>query len=196
MRWAHATPIPEINERPFPHYILDNQPVPNPDVQVTDEWITSSTDIHLGGGLEFRRGEGKIVGVFGAEAGFLYRRTAIDYDYGNPISQVNPQPSATFWSFNNNRYERQIEVRRDRQFGAGLNGFIGVEYFFAPKISLGAEFLLGVSYMQSYRDETTYEYWDTVTGSVQTRSAISEGGNFFQLETGNYGGSINLMFYF
>ncbi|MEX0719356.1 MAG: hypothetical protein WD059_01730 [Balneolaceae bacterium] len=176
--------------------ILDNQPIPDPSVEVTDEWITSPTDIRIGGGLEFRKGSEKIVGVFGGEASFIYSQQVISYEYGNPITEQNQSPTSTFSQINAGRFERLTEQRQNKQLGAGFNAFIGVEYFFAPKISLGAEFTLGVDFMKAYRSQNTYEFWDAASSSIQNRTTISEGGNSLAVDTGNYGGSINLMFYF
>ncbi|MEX0681041.1 MAG: hypothetical protein WD097_06630 [Balneolales bacterium] len=176
--------------------MLDNQQIPDPDVEVTDEWVNSFSNVQVGSGLEFRRGEGKVVGVFGGEASFMYQNSTTEYDYGNPITESNQSPSSTFGMVNNGRFERIVERKTNKQLGAGLDGFIGVEYFFAPKISIGAEFMLGFSFNKVYRQQSTFEYWDTVSGTVQTRKSISEGGNSMTLSTGNYGGSINLMFHF
>ncbi|GHU94768.1 hypothetical protein FACS1894156_3400 [Bacteroidia bacterium] len=39
----------------------------------------------------------------------------------------------------------------------GLGAFVGVEYFFAPQISIGGEFGLGVAYHIRGQDEITSE---------------------------------------
>lgn len=176
--------------------MLDNQDTPDPNVEVTDEWQSYSTFVNVGGGIEFRKGDGRVVGVFGGEASFLYGTESVNYDYGNPITEGNQSPTSTFGGVNNGQFERIVEEKNDRQLGVGLSGFAGVEYFIAPKLSLGAEFILGLSFIKDYREEETYEYWDTITGSTDTRRSISEGGHDLLLRTTNSGGSINLMFYF
>lgn len=176
--------------------ILDNQPIPDTDVQVTDEWVNTSSFVRAGAGMEFRRGSGRVVGVYGMEASFLYGQSTVSYEYGNPITEGNTVPSSTFGMINGGRFERITDQKSNRELGAGLNGFAGVEYYLGSKISLGAEFTLGVDFMRAFREEDTFEFWDNVSESVQTRSTVFEGGNQFLLQTGNYGGSINLMFYF
>lgn len=176
--------------------ILDNQPIPDPDVEVTDEWIENTTDVTLGGGVEFRKGLGRVVGVFGGEVSVMYSRTKISYDYGNPITESNQAPTSTFGAVVNGRFERIKEQVFNRALGAGITGFAGVEYFIAPKMSVGAEFTLGFEFMKMYRGQNTIEFWDPVSSSVQTRKSVAAGGNSMTLETGNAGGSINLMFYF
>lgn len=174
----------------------DNQEIPDPNVEVTDEWTDNSTFVRLGGGVEFRRGEGRLIGVYGGEVSFLYGTASTDYEYGNPITAGNPSPTSTYGQVNGGRFERPVEQNNNRQIGAGLNGFVGIEYFIARKISVGAEFTLGVDFIKDYREEDIYEYWDSRTNSVETRRSVYEGGNSLTVSTGNYSGSINLMFYF
>lgn len=176
----------------------DNQQVPDPNVEVTDEWTDNSTFVRLGGGVEFRKGEGRVIGVFGGEASFIYGRASTKYEYGNPITEGNQSPTTTpgFSQVNGGRFERLAEENNDKQLGIGLNGFAGIEYFIARKISVGAEFTLGVDFIKDYREQDVYEYWDSSSNSVETRRSVFEGGNSLSVFTGNYGGSINLMFYF
>lgn len=176
--------------------ILDNQPIPDPDVEVTDEWIENSTDVSIGGGVEYRKGLGRVVGVFGGEVSLMYRRTKIKYDYGNPITEGNQAPTSTFGAVVGGRFERIVEETFNRELGAGITGFAGVEYFVAPKMSIGAEFTLGLEFMKMYRGEDKFEFWNAATSSVETRSSVAAGGSELTVETGNAGGSINLMFYF
>jgi hypothetical protein len=176
--------------------ILDNQVFPDPNIEVTDKWTTYSTFVRLGGGIEFRKGEGRLIGVFGGEVSLLYGSNSVEYNYGNPITAVNASPSSTFGSFVGGRFQRIVDQQNSRQIGAGLNGFAGIEYFIASNISIGAEFTLGVDFIKNYRQQSTFQFWNTSTESVETTKSVSEGGNSLLLSTGNYGGSINIMFYF
>lgn len=176
--------------------ILDNQPIPDADVEVTDEWIIKSTFVRVGGGMEFRKGIGRVVGVFGGEVSALYGSGSTEYDYGNPITEENQAPSSTFGFVNGSRFERIVEEKESKQLGLGVNGFVGVEYFVAPKIAVGAEFTLGFDFVKDFREQDRFEFWDVTSGSIKTRSSVSEGGNSLSIATGNSGGSINLMFYF
>lgn len=177
--------------------ILDNQSIPDDDIQVTDEQTQSVTDISIGGGLEFRRGTGRVVGVYGGEAALLIGRNSVSYEYGNPMTEVNQTPTSTFDRVRNGRYERPVEENNGKQIGFGVNGFAGVEYFVAPKLSLGAEFSWGINLIKNYSSQETYEFWNSSSGSRDTRTRTTgAGGNSVLFDTGNYGGSINLMFYF
>lgn len=178
--------------------ILDNQPIPDPDVEVTDEWTNRDTYLNIGAGVEFRKGKGRVVGIFGGEASFLYGQNLTEYDYGNPITEGNQSPTTSpgFGGVNGSRFQRIVESQSNKQMGIGVNGLAGVEYFLAPQISLGAEFTLGFSFMKDFREEETYEFWDISSGSKQTRSSVSEGSDELSINTGNYNGTINLTFYF
>ncbi len=176
----------------------DNQEVPDPNVEVTDEWTNNSTFVRLGGGVEFRKGEGRLIGVYGGEASFIFGRASTEYKYGNAITEGNQSPTTTpgLSQVNGGRFERLAEEANNKQLGVGLNGFAGIEYFVASKISVGAEFTLGVDFIKDYREQDVYEYWDSSSNSVENRQSVFEGGNSLTVFTGNYGGSINLMFYF
>lgn len=184
----------------------DILPTPNPDAEVTDQQTTSMTDVRLGAGMEFRRGKGRVVGVYGAEASVLFGNTTNKYSYGNPLNQSNPNPTTTA-AFGANtrtsaegRFERLENEKSSRYLGFGANAFAGVEYFIAPKLAVGAEFTLGLDLVKNYSSKQTYEYWDTIKEDTQTRTYVAEdgnaGGSSIDLSTGNYQGSINLMFYF
>lgn len=80
----------------------------------------SSTEIDLQAGLgkEWRRGKTRLQGFYGADA------------------LVNIGLS--------NQNENGVETKTPINFGVGLNGFIGAEYFIFPKMSIGAQYNYGV----------------------------------------------------
>ena len=179
--------------------ILDNQSIPDPNIQVVDERMGNANFVQLGVGLEKRRGSGRLYGIYGGEVSFFSSKTKNTYEYGNPFSLGNQTPTfTTGGNFNTttNGSERITESLSERTIGAGLNGFVGVEYFFAPKMGISAEFTYGLTYGKNLRGQNTYEFWDTNTGNARQREEVTEGGNEFTLDTGNYGGAINLFFYF
>ncbi len=85
-------------------------------------------------------------------------------------------------------------------FGIGVRGFVGVEYFFAPKISIGGEFGWGINFLSTAKGSSETEVWDG-TG-VKTTETESAGDSQFHVDTDNLAGvdnldgSINLLFYF
>lgn len=114
--------------------------------------LERTTDITIGGGYEKRVGPGRLQGFYGGEAGFLYERYM--------------------------RTNQDDDVTQD-QVGLGffLRGFIGAEYFIAPKLALGGQFNWGASSLSTVNNQTNR------VNSVTT------------LDLDNLGGAILLTFY-
>lgn len=83
-------------------------------------------NIALTTGTEHRRGNTRLQGYYGSEAGLLLSGGKKSYSYGYPLSEtyLNSRP---------------IEDKYGLTFGFGLRGFFGAEYFVFPKISIGGE---------------------------------------------------------
>ncbi|TRX53075.1 hypothetical protein FNH22_21440 [Fulvivirga sp. M361] len=179
--------------------ILDNQAAPDPNVQVVDERKFNTNFIQIGAGLEKRRGQGRLYGIYGGEVSFFSEKDKTTYDYGNPMSLNNQTPTTTTNFGNGNSgavTNREVEELSGRTLSFGLNGFAGVEYFFAPKMGISAEFTYGFELSRTLRGRVTEEFWDVNTESVREDESVTEGGSNFTLDTGNFGGAINLFFYF
>jgi hypothetical protein len=74
-----------------------------------------------------------------------------------------------------------------------------VEYFFAPKISIGGEFGYMVAWRSQLRRLIVRETFDPATNSprqVNEDSFIGDGTTSIGLGLDNLSGSINLLFYF
>ena len=89
-------------------------------------------NVVIGAGKEFRKGHNRLQGFYGAEGYIMlgngdegFTNTNIDYEF-------NTQDFGSGAYLN---YEKN-----DVSFALGLRGFVGIEYFPAPKISIGAEF--------------------------------------------------------
>lgn len=121
----------------------------------TDKYVDNSvkngtTGFGLSVGYELRRGYGRLQGFYGAGVGLAYASQTISYDYGNALSSNNT----------NGGTPRDKENSFGGQFGFELGGFAGVEYFVAPKISIGAEVQLGLRVSNTPKGERTAERWD------------------------------------
>ena len=178
----------------------DGQTIPQTNIEVEDERITNSFGIELGGGLEFRRNKGRLVGVYGGEALIGLSTSNQQFTYGNEINSANQTPTSTtdFNSGASASLDSRIITRTNpNSFSIGAIGFVGVEYFFAPQISIGAEFNLGIRYTGTNRSEIISQEWDANSNSVIETSNVG-GGRLtnFGIATGVWGGSINLMFHF
>ena len=180
--------------------ILDGQSVPQSNIEVEDEFINSSFNVQLGGGMEWRRGKGRLMGVYGAEVLVGLSTSSESYTYGNAITAGNQAPTTTtnFATGNSAPISSRIISRTNpNSFNLTALGFAGVEYFFAPQISIGAEFTLGLRYTGTNRSELVREEWEANSGTVINVSDVnSDILTNFGIATGVWGGSINLMFHF
>lgn len=168
---------------------------------VEDKWTQKSTNIILAAGLEKRRGYGRLQGFYGVEAMIsLLGGTTHSYEYGNEISSTYLTPTRT--NFNGNVIGGGVyttEKSVGTIFGIGASAFIGAEYFFAPKMSIGGEFGWGIGINQGSgvtgNGQTTYEYWDS--GSVKSKT-VDTGGKVtnFSIDTKTTSGQIFVIFHY
>lgn len=167
---------------------------------VTDSYSTSTTGILLGFGLEKRRGAGRLQGVYGAEAMVGFSSLKDKYSYGNAISQDFQIPAATDFGNNIVGNGRKTEEKFGNSVIFGVRGFIGVEYFFAPKMSIGGEFGYSFGIRTAGKGSVTTENFDGTSNTVRTITSQAYDTNFNTTFTGigldNLNGAINLLFYF
>jgi hypothetical protein len=166
---------------------------------VVDVMKESVTALGLDFGYEFRLGEGRVQGFFGFEAGVGYSGSKVKYEYANKMTSDNPSPST--WDFYNNqeynRSNRPVESKMGNAIIVNAGGFVGIEYFFAPKISIGGELLLRFNYSTSKPDSYTLESYNG--SEVETTTTD---GQFSQNPAGRIGvqtvstGALFLMFHF
>ncbi|MDX9750633.1 MAG: hypothetical protein RBT71_06095, partial [Flavobacteriales bacterium] len=145
------------------HTDLVNQvPAPSgdndPPAQVDDVTKDSFMAVNLGVGLEKRVGSTRVVGVYGAEFNVGFGNSKTVNEYGNALSADNPGGPRT------------TEVKHGSVFGLGLNGFVGVEWFAAPKISLSGEYTWGLAMRSRGHNETTTENWNAADERVDSRT--------------------------
>lgn len=169
-----------------------NNPL-NIEASVMDYKDSKTNDLGISVGYEFRRGYGRLQAFYGAEVGFAMKSGNISYQYGNEMTALNQSPT----SFGTAKNSREITVKDGLGLGAGLGGFLGVEYFFAPKISIGAEFGLNAYYFSQGLGEISYETFNTASGTVQEISTRKDlrGINSIGVKT-NATGGIFLSFHF
>ena len=136
--------------------------VTDPGETVEDKEKVSALNITIGGGYEMRRGAGRLQGVYGPIAMISFG-SGVDttFEYGNDISDMTAGASRT------------TEANNGGTFSLALGGFAGVEYFFAPKFSLGAEIMWTIRLNSQGDGERTVESWD---GSETTETTTETGG--------------------
>jgi hypothetical protein len=175
----------------------------SPDSMVTDQVSIVNQQYILGGGYEMRRGRGRLRGIFGGEAFIgVGNNNQRKYSYGNNFGILNPAPTATTWNNGGGIAtsgpiaDREISRTGATSFTFGIRPFVGVEYFFAPCISLGAEFGWSLSFTNVGDATSTFEYYEASTGNTVNRQAHVAGNNTFNIDTDNFNGALFLMFYF
>ena len=167
---------------------------------VTDSRTQTSTDFSLSAGLEYSRGKGRLQGYYGFEAiiGFSSQNTT--YEYGNAYSTDFPHPlHTTQWEpyiITGTSSERILSKKSGISILMGAQAFVGVEYFFAKKMSLGGEFGWGPAFLLRGDQSTEMESYDTSSNSLDTHTIEKKQGNEFSMDTRNANGKISLMFYF
>lgn len=135
--------------------------------EVSDVMKSSSADWFVGAGVEFRRGHNRLQGYYGGELMLLFGNNKTNNTYGYEYSQLLED------NFVIAAGDSRTIDSKSGYFGLGLRGFAGVEYFFAPKISVGAEFGWGLGMASSGRGETTTQSWD-LAPSATANSVITE----------------------
>ncbi len=145
------------------------------------ETKTSAMNINLSGGIQKYRGKGRVRGFYGGEVGIGLGsgKTTMTYEGDAPAGST-------------------LEDKQGGTFSFGVRGFIGVEYFFAPKMSVGGEFGWGIGLSSQGEGEVT-----TADGTGGSDSAKTGKSSTFRIDTdnnggGSYGGSANIIlsFYF
>ena len=160
-------------------YVKDLSDGADADATVENDTTMSSFNITIGGGKEFRRGKGRLQGVYGPMASVSFGTSKQVHEFGNDLSS-------------NNAAERITEAKNGSTFGLALGGFAGVEYFFAPKISLGAEIGWNIQLSNTGDGEVTTEKWTTASESNTVESA---GNSSFSFDT-RPNANITLNFHF
>jgi len=163
---------------------------------VEDVTKSSTSGFTLGLGKEMRRGTHRIQGVYGAEAMLGYYSSKYSVDYGNDLNLDFPQASTAFGSYNFG--ERLLESKNGSMFFVGARGFIGAEYFFAPKMSIGGEFGYTLGYANQGKSTELYERYDALTNSVVEVKREDTWGapKFVGLTPENLNASVNLLLHF
>jgi hypothetical protein len=150
--------------------------------------------IGLAGGLEWRKGTTRLQGFYGGELGFMMAGGSEKYSYGNGLNADVNEPArvdvdaADDFGTNlvNDTWGNSARVTsaKNSAFGIGLRGFIGVEYFIVPKLSVGGEFGWGLGFMSMNNSNETESIGD-VNGVdvVGTQSNEGAKASMFGIDT-------------
>jgi len=142
--------------------VIANPTDPDTWGEIADVSVFSSSEFIIGGGLEFRRGHNRLQGFYGGELLLAVENGSSKYTYA--VAQNQDAFDNGYWNADGSAVSdpRVLKSKSSSDFTFGLRGFIGVEYFFAPKISVGAEFGWGLGYMSTGRSFLEVESWNAV----------------------------------
>lgn len=169
----------------------------NPMDMVLDTRTADQGHYTLALGYEMRRGKGRIQGYYGVDLILrLQQSTGYTYSYGNGYSNSNLVPTSYDWGTNLNGNERVVADGSTTTFGVGVRGFVGVEYFVAPKLSLGVEFGWGVALNSTFESTASSEYFDITTGEVGINNTTQGASTAFSAGVDNMNGAVFMFFYF
>ncbi len=183
--------------------VLNNN-IPNdgqnvPDSIVTDKGTFNTSCTVLGVGYEFRRGKGRVQGIYGGDV-FLQRQGSKEsYEYANTYSLSDQAPTTTtnfVTGACSPQAERILSKKGGNNYGLGIRPFVGIEYFFTSKISFGSEFGWNITYSKTTPSESIFEYYDTASDKTLNRSKKNPSNNSWNIDTDNFNGALFLMFYF
>lgn len=171
--------------------------------KVTDAVRANTSGGNFSFGFEGRVGMGRAQGVFGIGAMYAFSYYDSRYTYGNAITAVNQVPSTAFNGINGTSVPGVSYQRYLRQFSgapthtAGLLAYAGIEWFVAPKVSLGARVNLIAAY--SWTNATYYvaEGYNTMTAQVEEwTELLSPSSGAIDFGTENIGADLSINVYF
>ena len=170
---------------------------------VVDSWKSGGTNIGLSGGLEWRRGKGRLQGFYGAELGIAFGTSKTTYEYGNAMTITGAGTTDFGSNITTDTYgngARINEAKGGSTVAFGLRGFIGAEYFVLPKLSIGGEFGWGLGIASVGASSTTLESTDGVSVGSQVieGTKVSSFGIDSDINNTLFGaaGSLRIAFHF
>ena len=195
--------------------------------EFTDEMKTSNFMITLGGGIEKRRGNTRIQGFYGGELLLSIGSGSQEMTYGDASTGTGLGTNLHYASYtdwgnwdptlaggagvgnnvllnqgNVGENERTVKVTNGSTFMLQIRGFVGVEWFLAPKVSVAAEYGWGLMMSSTGDGEQDTESYEVATGvaagneTVISRKHITGGTSSFGIDNDNNGGQIHIYFHF
>lgn len=191
------------------YYTIDDAAVALNDLsnaKVIDQKRTRHLTGSFALGVEYRIGKkSPIQGVFGGGLNYACGTASYKYQYGNAITELNQNPSQNIEMPGTTdaiaQYlpnARLLSTYSDELIHmVGLYGSVGVEWFVAPKIALGANVNIGIYYEINPAQAYVYEGWNTITEEVTTHTELVEPSSHgFHFGTDNIGANLYIAFYF
>ena len=181
-------------------YVIDDkQAVLDPfnESKLIDTRHTAKNGMSLMLGAEYRKGSKRIQGVFGMGILFGFYNQNISYEFANAVTPLNDHPTSASWVKNCKNGYRIVNEKTEGNLFYGITGSAGVEWFVAPKVSLGAEVNLSLYHINGGQLYTQSEGYNNVTQQFVERTDLTSPGNDkLRFGTESLGGSLYMAFYF
>lgn len=188
--------------------------------QVEDTYKYRNSGMSVAVGYEWRRGGKRLQGFWGGQAILAYSNSKHFLGYGNAITELNQDPSSTptnVWNnsnilvndnglainlppnLNNNIGDnsRLLMQSDGRRWTYGVGGFVGVEYYIAPKISIGCEMSLNLLWTSGGKQYEKSERFNPDFNRVEENTRwTGKSDSGFRFGTQNIGTSLFVAFSF
>lgn len=126
----------------------------NNKLYTTNSVKDAATNVTLGAGMQKTLGKHRVHANYGADAMIMFGSAKSTNTYGEALSDST-----------NNNGPRVTETKQGGTFGIGVRGFVAIEYFFAPKISVSASYGWGISLISQGKGKTTSEDLDPTSSN-------------------------------
>lgn len=193
--------ISSVNDQ---YYVVDDAAVmldPLSKAKVLDSRVSNNYGGSISLGAEYRLGKRKVQGIFGGGLLYSFQTNNTTYSYGNAITEINQRPSSEFAYTAYSTAIPNSRVLSDYSTAGfhtvGLYGNIGVEWFVAPKIALGADVNLCLLYTIKPNCYKDVEGYNVFTQELeQTSELVSPMNSAFEFSVRNIGANLFISFYF
>lgn len=209
-----------INSQTQSNYVQDDAALAEDPLSVDlveDTYKYRNSGISVAVGYEWRRGGKRLQGFWGGQAILAYSNSKHFFGYGNAITELNQNPTSTnIWAdadilidengnpitqpnLNTNigGNSRLLMQSDGRSWTYGLGGFIGVEYYIAPKISIGCEMSLNLLWTSGGKQYEKSERFNPDFNRVEENTRwTGKSDSGFRFGTENIGTSLFVAFSF
>lgn len=216
-----------INSNTQSQYIQDDAAVAEDPLsvdQVEDTYKYRNSGMSIAVGYEWRRGGKRLQGFWGGQAILAYSNSKHFFGYGNAITEVNQTPSdatnpwdrpaglpdinndgnldrgdiPTLAQINGIGNDSRLLMQSDgRSWTYGVGGFVGVEYYIAPKISIGCEMSLNLLWTSGGKKYQKSERYNPDFNRVDENTRwTGKSDSGFRFGTQNIGTSLFVAFSF
>ena len=148
-------------------------------------------ELKLGYGHEYRRGHNRLQGLYGYEGMLILgsggNNTSRDYEFAYTDMEDAGMGMSNGGFFNSSKNGMNI--------GLEARAFVGVEYFFAPKMSVGAEFGWGFAFEMNGRTADVNTELDDDDNWNEVES-LGNSGSSFDLAVDNMDAALSVSFHF